>query len=580
MLGSFKTIWDFAGTEQGNIKKSIIVGFIYSLFYALVIVALYLVFAALVEGRMNPSVALLVLGIMLISVIGRIVTQYFSQLQRTHASYFMIANERIRIGERLMKMPMGYFNDNSLGRITALETTTLDDVENMVPIVLVNMLGGFLDTIVFVIAMMFFNWQIGLLAVVGFLLFLLVTTLMEKKANAAVPSRQQAQANLVETLLEYVQGMGVVKAFNLHRDSEAKVQEAIENSYKKNMAVEVGVTPLIALQQIVLDLISVTMMILALWQFCFQGLPLANCLVCIILSFMIFGQLKSAGSSLAGLRIVDASLKQVRSLDDAPILKEGNVVNVPETFDITFKDVEFSYERQRVIDDVTVEMPDRAMTAIVGPSGSGKTTMCNLISRFWDVDGGSVSIGGIDVRNYRIDSLMNMMTAVFQDVYLFNDTIENNIRFGNSDALYDEVVEAAKKACCDDFIEELPEGYQTIIGEGGAKLSGGQRQRISIARALLKDAPIVLLDEATANVDPENENKLQIAIEALTQQKTVVMIAHRLKTVRNADQILVLDRGRIVQRGTPEQLAREPGIYANFIDNRRHALKWGIGTEC
>lgn len=226
--------------------------------------------------------------------------------------------------------------------------------------------------------------------------------------------------------------------------------------------------------------------------------------------------------------------------------------------------------------DISVTLPDKTTTAVIGPSGSGKTTFCNLIARFWDTDSGSVKIGGYDEKDYTLESLMEQISVVFQNVYLFSDTIENNIKFGRPEATHDEVVAAAKGACCDDFIESLPDGYQTVIGEGGASLSGGEKQRIAIARAMLKDAPIIILDEATANVDPENEDRLQKAIEALTRDKTIIMIAHRLKTVRHADQILVIDHGHIVQQGKHEQLIAQPGIYADFVGGKKQTVRWKL----
>ena len=252
----------------------------------------------------------------------------------------------------------------------------------------------------------------------------------------------------------------------------------------------------------------------------------------------------------------------------------------PVTFaghDIVLDHVSFDYHGDKeILHDVSLSIPAGRMTALVGPSGSGKSTLCSLMARFWDVDSGSVKIGGVDVRDYTLESLMDQISMVFQNVYLFADTIENNIKFGCPDATHEQVVEAARKACCDDFIEALPDGYNTVIGEGGASLSGGEKQRISIARAMLKDAPIIILDEATASVDPENEDRLQKAIEALTRDKTIIMIAHRLKTVRHADQILVVDHGRIVQQGTHEQLIGQPGIYAAFVGGRKQAEGWKL----
>ena len=276
------------------------------------------------------------------------------------------------------------------------------------------------------------------------------------------------------------------------------------------------------------------------------------------------------------LRVVDVSVTRAQEILDTPQMDITGEMITPENRDLAAENVEFSYEKRKVIDGISAQIPEKTTTAIVGPSGGGKTTLVNLLARFWDVDSGTVTLGGRDVKDYDMDSLMENFSFVFQNVYLFHDTIANNIRFGQPDAPMEKVIEAAKKACCHEFIEALPDGYDTVIGEGGASLSGGEKQRISIARAMMKDAPVIFLDEATANVDPENENDLMKAIQALTEEKTVIMIAHRLKTVEHADQILVIDHGKIVQQGTHENLMKEEGIYRNFISERREAASWKV----
>ena len=276
------------------------------------------------------------------------------------------------------------------------------------------------------------------------------------------------------------------------------------------------------------------------------------------------------------LRVVDVSVTRAQEILDTPQMDITGEMITPENRDLAAENVEFSYEKRKVIDGISAQIPEKTTTAIVGPSGGGKTTLVNLLARFWDVDAGTVTLGGRNVKEYDMDSLMENYSFVFQNVYLFHDTIANNIRFGQPDAPMEKVVEAAKKACCHEFIEALPEGYNTVIGEGGASLSGGEKQRISIARAMMKDAPVIFLDEATANVDPENENDLMKAIQAMTEEKTVIMIAHRLKTVEHADQILVVDHGKIVQQGGHENLMKEEGIYRNFISERREAASWKV----
>lgn len=579
MIEVFKKIWKFAGKEQGNIKKSILLGFINAMFYAIQFGAIFVVLEGLLKEEKSTMTAWTAFLLMLLSIIGRIVMQRFSQLQRVHAGYFMVANKRIGIGDKLRIVPMGYFNKNSLGDITAVTTTTLGDVENAAPVVLVTILGGILNTAVFVAAIMFFDWRIGCIMFCGVLLFLGLTALLENKSSKTTPYRQEAQATMVEKVLEAVQGMSVVKSFNLDNSKNKKVDYAIDESCNRNMAVEKAITPIIAAQQISLNLFSVGMMFASICFYLSGSLSLVYCLMMLIFSFMVFEQLKAIGGSIPDLRISATSIDRANEIDNVPIMDEGGKPISPQKYDITFHNVCFAYEKRPILKNITLTFPEKTTTAIVGPSGSGKTTLCNLIARFWDSDTGSVCIGGHDVKEYSLDSLMSNISMVFQKVYLFADTIENNIKFGKPDATHEEAVEAAKKACCDDFIEALPDGYNTVLDEGGSSLSGGEKQRLSIARAMLKNAPIIILDEATANVDPENEDRLQAAIEALTHDKTIIMIAHRLKTVRNADQILVLDKGEIIQKGTHDQLIASRGIYADFVSGRKQAEGWKLSDN-
>mgnify|MGYP002230008954 FL=1 len=476
--------------------------------------------------------------------------------------------------KKLKSVPMGYFNQNSLGQITAIETTILNDVESAVPVVLVTTLGGFLNSLVFALFMLVFDWRMGAVTLLGIVVFLLVTSAMEKKSREGVPARQEAQAILVEAVLETIQGMSVVKAFDLDNNLDKKVDRAIEESFKKNEKLEKAMTPYVAVQQLVLYVFGVALMFCAIMFYLNGSMELTKSLIMVVCSFMVYEQLKVAGSCVANMRIAEHSIDKANKIDDVPTMDEGGKDIVPTSTEIKFKNVDFAYEKKKILDNVSFTIPEKKMTAIVGPSGSGKTTLCSMIPRFWDVDAGSVSIGGVNVKDYTLNSLMKNVSMVFQNVYLFADTIENNIKFGKADATHEGVVEAAKRACCHEFIMALPDGYNTKIGEGGASLSGGEKQRISIARALIKDAGIVIFDEATANVDPENEDRLQNAIEELTKDKTVIMIAHRLKTVRNAEKILVLSDGKIAQEGKHDELIKEAGIYADFVNGRKEAIGW------
>ena len=380
----------------------------------------------------------------------------------------------------------------------------------------------------------------------------------------------------MEKILEYVQGISEVKAYNLTGDTSEKLNQAIDDNVDCNFECEIRFIPFMFLQNLVTKLTGVVMCGLSLYLFIQGSMELLVCVIMMICSFILYSSLESAGSYSALLRSVDVSVDKANEILSLPPMDIDGKDAVPQNCNIDVEDITFSYDKRRIIDGITVHIPEKTTTAIVGPSGGGKTTLCNLISRFWDVSDGSVKLGGMDVKDYSMDSLMKNFSFVFQSVYLFQDTIANNIRFGQPEAPMEQVIEAAKKACCHDFIMQLPEGYDTVIGEGGASLSGGEKQRISIARAIMKDAPVIILDEATANVDPENEKELVEAIEALTKEKTILMIAHRLKTVRNADQILVVDKGRIVQKGTHRELMEEEGIYKRFVNARELAVGWKL----
>ena len=576
MIDALRKIWAFAGSERKNLNRSVLLGVLYAMFHALQIAALYIVLKGLIEHADGVETAMESLAILAVSILGRSAVEYISQLQRVHAGYFMAANKRIAIGDRLKRVPMGYFNETSLGRITGIATTVLGDVEETASMVLVRTLTGFLNTLILIPMVFAFDWRIGVIFITGITVYLRVTAAMEAKSRLLAPKRQEAQAALVEAVLEQLHGMHVIKAFNLTGKGDERVRGALAESERANLAMERLFTPYVIAQELTLRLFSVLIIAAALYAYLTGTMELLNVLMCIVFSFIAYEQLESAGSALSLLRVVCASIDEANETDSVPQLgAEGRDI-VPTRHDIAFDRVSFSYGERPILRDISATIPERSLTAIVGPSGSGKTTLCHLIARFWDTDAGIISIGGHNIKEYTLASLMAQISIVFQRVYLFHDTIENNIRFGRPQASRAEVIAAAKKAACHDFIMQLPNGYETMVGEGGATLSGGEKQRISIARAILKDAPIIIFDEATANVDPENEDRLQQAIEALTQDKTVIMIAHRLNTVRNAAQILVVADGRIVQHGTHEELIAEDGIYADFITMRKFAVGWNV----
>ena len=575
MLTALRKIYDFAGNWQGVLKKSVAFSLLHSIFDMFQIAALFLILIGLTEG-MTLQIIVFTLLLLIIGILGKIYCSYISDFSQTKVGYYMCAEKRIHVGDRMKYMPMGYFNDHSLGKLTSAVTTTIGDVENNAPSVLITVVHGFVHVVVITIVMFFFDWRIGSLCCLGILLFLVCNSMMQKKSQKISLERQRAQEDLVGATLEYIQGMNIVKSFNLGGNSNQKMKQAIEESRVRNTKLETVFIPYGAAQQFVLRLISVSIMFCSILFYLQGSMTLVYCLLMCVASFLIFSELEKAGGKSFALRLIESSIDKINEIDETPIMDLSGQNITPPNMDIELKDVSFSYGEHQIFRCINLSVPSRTTLAIVRPSGSGKTTLCSLIARFWDVQSGSITLGGTDIRDYTLDKLLSNFSIVFQNVYLFADTIENNIRFGKPDASHDEVVRVAKKACCHDFIMALPQGYDTVIGESGATLSGGEKQRISIARAILKDAPIVILDEATSSVDPENESDLQAAIESLTESKTVITIAHRLKTVKNADQIVVIADGKITQRGTHEQLKMQSGIYADFINIRHKTTGWKL----
>lgn len=574
MFRTAKRIFDISGSYKGKLKLGFFFGILHSVFGMLPIWAIIFLLERL--NRIDGAVIATSFGIMLISVIGRMLAKYQMQDKQSGTGYEIFAEKRLEIGDMLKRVPLGYFNEKSLGEITAALTTTLGDLEMMCMMILDSIVNGVLDVVLVSIFIFFFDWHVGVITLIGLAVAITINSLLLRRSAQLAPQRQAAQAGMVSGVLEYIQGMGVVKAFSLGGGKE-KVKASFEESRRANIAIEKGLVTFMAGYQWVFKLAACAIMVTVPYVYLGNGLTLSRCLMLLIASFMIYASMETMGNFSSLIRVISSSLDRVEAIQNVPLMDETSDDIQLDRFDIEFRNVTFSYGKREVVHDVSFQIPQNTTAAIVGPSGSGKTTLCSLIARFWDVDSGEVLVGGRNVREMTCDSLLRNISMVFQNVYLFRDTIAGNIRFGKPDASMEDLIAAAKKARCHDFIMALPEGYDTIVGEGGSSLSGGEKQRISIARAILKDAPIVILDEATASVDPENEHHIKKAIDELTADKTLLTIAHRLSTVREADQILVLDQGRIVQQGSHSELEEQPGIYRRFLDIRRKSAGWQLG---
>ena len=577
MIQIFRRFFAFSGKENRHkFIRSIFLGVLKAIFEAMKIPAIAVTLHGVLSGDLTVQHILLSFGIMLLSVAGNAFANYRSTMLQCEAGYGTCADKRIEIAEHLKYLPMGYFNRNSLGYITSVATNSMEALADVATRVVMMVTQGILTTIFVVLMILLFDLRIGGIAVLGVLLYFAINSLLQKKSKTIAPLKDSSDRKLVEKVLEYVQGIAEVKAYNLTGKKSRALNEAIDENSAANTKAEMAFVPIMFLQNLTAKLLGVVVAIISVAFYLNGTMELLNAVVMILAAFILFGALDTAGNYSALLRNVDLYVGKAQAVLNMPTMDIDGKDIIPSSYDIDVENAEFSYDKRKIIDGISIHIPQHTTTAIVGPSGGGKTTLCHLISRFWDVDKGCVKLGGVNVREYSMDSLMRNFSFVFQSVYLFQDTIANNIRFGQSDAPMEKVIEASRKACCHDFIMALPDGYDTVIGEGGASLSGGEKQRISIARAIMKDAPIIILDEATANVDPESEQELTAAIEALTKEKTILMIAHRLKTVRHADNILVIDKGRIAQSGTHEQLMEQGGIYRRFVESREQAVGWKV----
>ena len=551
----------------GAYRKRMVLGFVCSFFATWctagpVVLAAWalgqLIVDAWGEERLSPHLPWLCLGGIVVLILLR------------------AAEQRMELGNVLKRVSLGYFAKNDLGDILAALTTELSTLELQSMKMVDAVVNGYIQVAVILLCVAFFCPPAALAALIGVLVSAFALRGIGRQSARTAPVSHRAQEALSGAAIEYIHGLPVVKSFGQDGVSVQRFREACRANKAIRIKNEFGFVPWNCLHLFALRAASVGLVLTAGWQALAGALPLQYFLMIALFSFTIFGSVEAINDAAHILSVTDSVLDRLEELEQTDFIDKGGKEVVPERFDVALSHVSFGYGGREVLHDVSFTAPQGTTTAIVGPSGSGKSTICNLVARFYDVNAGSVSVGGHDVREFTCESLLRNISMVFQTVYLFHDTVENNIKFGCPDATHEQVVAAAKAACCHDFISALPNGYDTVIGEGGSTLSGGEKQRISIARAMLKNAPIVILDEATASVDPENEHLIQQALSALTKGKTILTIAHRLATIQSADQILVVEDGRIVQRGTHDELMAQGGLYRRFIEIREQAEGWRL----
>lgn len=528
------------------------------------------------ENSLEWNIIWLSLFGIVISIFLRYIFSYWKAKLQESIGYEIAAEERLKIGNVLKRVSLGYFSKNSTGDILTAITGDLSSLELQGMKLIDAIVNGYINLLAIVIILLIVCPMAALTSLVGAILSALALNGISKKSRKNAPTKQISQERITDASLEYIHGLPIVKSFGQEGASIEEWKTACEKHKDINLKIMHGFVPNNCLHLLALKIASVVLILIS-GIFTIQGnLTISIFLLIAMFAFMIFGAVENMNDSVHMLGLIDTSMDKLENIENAEFIDEAGRDFSIASYNIDFTDVFFGYGEIEVLHNLSFQIPQNTTTAIVGPSGSGKSTICNLITRFYDVNSGSVKIGGHDVREFTCDSLLKNISMVFQNVYLFRDIIKNNIKFGSPDATDEQIIAAAKAARCHDFIMALPDGYDTVIGEGGSSLSGGEKQRISIARAMLKDAPIVILDEATASIDPENEHLIQEAISALTHGKTIITIAHRLATIENADQILVIDGGTVAQRGTHKELLQQEGTYKKFIQIREQAEGWRI----
>lgn len=584
MFALISRILNLSGRYKSRIQAAFLCAFVESILSKMPIFMAFIVLAGFADNTLTGKTCLFVgLGLLAVVVVQTVV-HYLSDRLQSAAGFMIFADKRMELGNHLRKMPMGYFTSGNIGKISSVLSTDMVFIEEVSMSTIGNMMSYMLSTLVLAVFMFVLDWRLGLIAVIITLLASLVAKYMNKVSFKEAVGRQNQSENLTDAVLSFAEGIGVIKSYNLLGEKSDELTENFKKSRDVNTKFEQKMTPWTTGLNILYGVGIAAIFGLSVFLHQEGVLSLAYLLGVLLFVFDLFGPLKALYGEATRLTVMNAALDRIEAVLDEPELSDNGKQHIPAQAqpgqpgqpEVLFNDVTFAYQDKEVLHHISFAMKKNSMTALVGPSGSGKSTIANLLARLWDVKSGNVTIRGVDIRNVPLSELMDQISMVFQRVYLFQDTIYNNIIMGKPDATEEEVYEAARKARCYDFIMALPDGFQTVVGEGGATLSGGEKQRISIARCILKDAPIVILDEATASVDTDNESYIQEAISELVKGKTLLVIAHRLNTIQNADQILVIDNGQIAQQGTHEELLKQPGIYQDFVNIRKSAAGWSL----
>ena len=580
MLALFSRILKLSGKYKCRIQGAFVCAFLESILSKMPIFLAFLVLSGFYQKTLTGTKCLYI-GIGLVGVVAaQVIVHYLCDRLQSAAGYMIFTDKRMELGGHLRKLPMGYFTSGNIGKISSVLSTDMVFIEEVAMSTLGNMMSYMLSAFVLLVFMFFLDLRLGLIAAAVTLLAWFIAKGMNKVSLKEAAGRQDQSEHLTDAVLSFAEGISVIKSYNLIGEKSEELTGNFRRSRDTSTAFERKMTPWTRGLNILYAVGIAAIFALSVWLQQSGSLSLPYLLGVLLFVFDLFSPLKALYGEASRLTVMNAALDRIEAVLNETELPDKGTAHIPNESsgspEICFDNVTFAYQDKEVLHDITVTLPKNSLTALVGPSGSGKSTVMKLCARFYDPQQGHLFFNGVPMDEIAPESLMSHISMVFQDVYLFQDTIRNNIRFGKTDAMDEEIIAAAKKACCHDFIMRLPQGYDTMVGEGGCTLSGGEKQRISIARAMLKDAQIILLDEATASLDPENEVEIQKAIGTLIKGRTVIAIAHRLKTIKKADRIIVLDNGQIKEEGTHDELIRQEGLYSHLWNIQESISGWKL----
>ena len=577
MTALMKRIFTASGKYKGRIALAFVFSFLKGLLKNAPIGLGFLALSAFYNKTASPELCLQIGIALAIIIILQILFQNIADRLQSAAGYLLFADKRMELGAHLRKMPMGYFTEGNIGKISSVLSTDMVFIEENCMTVLADMMNYIFSQGILLIFLFFFNTWIGIAGLIVTLVIILIGRGLKKEAVEDSAIRQEQLGYLTEAVLDFTEGIGIIKSYNLLGEKSKTLTESFREVCRTSIEFEENHTPWQRGLNMVYGLGVTAVVALSTFLYFKESLDTTYLVGIMLFVFDLFGPLKALYGQSARLTVMNSCMDRIEEVFAQKELPDKGVHTIPENSSapqVQFENVSFAYGEKNVLNNVSFSLERNRMLAMVGPSGRGKSTIASLLARFWDVKSGRILVKGQDVRDVPLSDLMNHISMVFQRVYLFQETIYNNIIMGRPEASREEVIEAAKKARCYDFITALPEGFETVVGEGGASLSGGEQQRISIARCILKDAPIVILDEATASVDADNESYIQQAISELCKGKTLLVIAHRLNTIRHADKILVISGGKVAEQGTHEELMNAGGIYRHFVTARENSRGW------